>query len=228
MTGHTTRPFYHRGSLDVDLALAATAIDPRQADQLVRTLRAARYHPSRGFQWLRQLLSGRTYRLDMMAVPPPGHQAGLIEIGGHGFAPLWHGEVALESPHRIRLRGALPNGESAEVELRVANPGGLLVVKARATTVHGQAPTAKHYYDIFALLRAYSDRPEDFVRELKPLRGTDDLEMALDWLWVTFENSDEGARLVAEARAAEPGDWEQHIAEARTTVRRFLRAMATE
>lgn len=118
--------------------------------------------------------------------------------------------------------------------MRVANPGGLLVVKAWTMSQLGRAPQAKHLYDIFALLRTYPGGPAGFWRELEPLRGTDDLQVALDLLGVMFVDCDDGPRLVAEERAAQqlvaepggpgPSDRELQMTEARTTVERFLGA----
>jgi hypothetical protein len=83
-------------------------------------------------------------------------------------------------------------------------------------------------YDVFALLRTYPGGPEAFPRELRLVRSTEDVELALDGLSAMFErDTDVGPRLVADARSAEPGDPEAYVTEARVTVQRFLRAMRT-
>jgi len=215
----------HRGSLDVDLAVGLLRISAEEAEALARTLRGAGYHGPESFHWRRDLPSGSTYRLDMMTLPPVGQEDGAVRIGAYDFAPLWHGEAAFVSPREVKLRGTLPTGEAAEARVRVASPGGMLVVKAWTLATLGKPPQAKHLYDIFALLRTYPGGPEEFAAEFSDMRGTEDLRVTLDLLQIMFVDTDDGPRLVAEQRMGPPANWDIHLAEARLTVRRFLRAM---
>lgn len=225
LAGGDPAPMRHRGSLDVDIAVGVPGAAEPEAEALASQLAAAGYEGPEGFHWLRRVPSGRTYRLDMMALPPPEHSGGVVRMGAHEFAPFWHGEAAFVSPMDVKLRGALPDGTPREALLRVASPGGMLVVKAWTLATPGRPPQAKHLYDIFALLRTYPGGPEEFAVELRDMRGTEDLQVTLDLLQIMFVDSDDGPRLVAEQRMGPPADWDLHVAEARLTVERFLRAM---
>jgi len=211
--------------VDVDLAVGLLGIAPEEAEALARTLREAGYRGPESFHWRRVADSGSTYRVDMMTLPPPRHEDGVVRIGAYEFAPFWHGEAAFVSPRDVKLRGALPDGTPREALLRVASPGGMLVVKAWTLATLRKPPQSKHLYDIFALLRTYPGGPEEFAAELRDMRGTEDLQVTLDLLQIMFVDSDDGPRLVAEQRMGPPADWDLHVAEARLTVERFLRAM---
>jgi len=223
--GTTGGPLRHRGSTDVDLAVGLLRIDADEAEALGSRLREAGYRGPESFHWRRVADSGSTYRVDMMTLPPPRHEGGVVRIGAYEFAPFWHGEAVFVSPRDVKLRGALPDGTPREALLRVASPGGMLVVKAWTLATPGRPPQAKHLYDIFALLRTYPGGPEEFAVELRDMRGTEDLQVTLDLLQIMFVDSDDGPRLVAEQRMGPPADWDLHVAEARLTVERFLRAM---
>ncbi len=219
-----SRPFRHRGSLDIDLAVGSASVTPEEAEDMAGTLRTLGYQGPESFRWHRQLTAPLPYYLDLMVVPSAGHAGGPVRIGAYEFAPFWSGEAAFADQRRIEVAGRLPDGTPARTVLSVAGPAGLFVAKARAVVGLGRDQQAKHLYDVFALLRAYSDRPEDFVRELEPLAASEDVEIALDVLQVMFVEDDLGARLVAAMRVPEGGSEDVLTTEAQVTVRRFLRA----
>ena len=218
------RPFRHRGSLDIDLAFGSRSATLEEATATADTLRALGYEGPESFRWHRQLTAPLPYYLDLMVLPPADHPGGPVAIGAYEFAPFWNGEAAFADQRRIEVAGPLPNGTPARATLNVAGPAGLLVAKARAVIGLAHDQQAKHLYDVFALLRAYSDRPEDFAHELEPLGLSEDLEIALDVLQVMFVEDDHGARLVAAMRATEGRPEDVMATEAEVTVRRFLRA----
>jgi hypothetical protein len=217
-------PLRHRGSLDIDLAIGSASVTADEAEAMAATLRGLGYEGPESFRWHRQLSAPLPYYLDLMVLPPPDHPRGPVTVGLYEFAPFWNGEAAFADQRRIEVAGQLPNGTPARATLNIAGPAGLLVAKARAVVGLGRDQQAKHLYDVFALLRAYSDRPEDFARELGPLRGSEGLEIALDVLQVMFAEDDGGARLVAAMRAPEGSGDDVLATEAQLTVRRFLRA----
>ena len=218
-------PLRHRGSMDVDIGLGSHQVSAEQAEALASALAAAGYLGPQSFHWLRQV-GQRTYRLDMMALPPPGHEEGPVMVGPYEFAPLWYGDALFESPVELLLEGETPAGEMGRARVRVASPGGLLVVKAWTAAMLGRGPEGKHLYDVFVLLRTYPGGPAAFVREVEALRGTEVFEGALDVLRAVFVAGDEGIEAVATERANEPRDPELLREEARVTVVRFLEAIA--
>jgi len=218
-----SRPFRHRGSLDIDLAVGSASITAGEAADMAETLRALGYRGPESFRWHRQLTASLPYYLDLMVVPPPDHAGGPVRIGAHEFAPFWSGDAAFADQRRIEVVGSLPDGTSARATLDVASPAGLLIAKARAVVGLARDQQAKHLYDVFALLRACPDRPEDFAREFGPLASTEDAQIALDVLQVMFVEDGEGARLVAEMRASEGRSEDALATEVQVTVQRFLR-----
>ena len=218
------RPFRHRGSLDIDLAIGSPTATAEEAAATAEALRALGYEGPESFRWHRQLTAPLPYHLDLMVLPPTGHPGGPVAIGAYEFACFWNGAIAFADQRRIEIAGLLPDGTPARAALSIVGPVGLLVAKACAAFGLSHDLRAKHLYDVFALLRAYSDRPEDFVRELQSLGPNDDVDNALDMLQVMFVEDDEGARLVAAMRATEGRPEVVLATEAQVTVRRFLRA----
>ena len=218
-------PLRHRGSMDVDIGLGTAQVSVQQGEALASALRGAGYIGPEGFRWLRRSREN-TYRLDLMALPPPGHEGGPVVVGDYEFAPLWYGDALFAAPVELLIEGEKPTGEMGRGRVRVASPGGLLVVKAWTAATLGREPDSKHLYDIFVLLRTYPGGPEGFVREVEPLRASEALEGALGLLQALFVEGDNGIEAVVAERANDPRDPELLREEARVTVERFLEAVA--
>lgn len=224
--GEAEPPLRHRGSLDVDIALAWPATVEGEVRAVGDALTRAGYQRGRGFQWVRRLPEGASYRIDMMAVPPEGHPGGPIAIRGHEFAPLWHGQVALVRPWEIRVRGTTPAGRLVATSVRVPSPAALLVVKARSLGQPGRVQPERDAYDVYALVASYPGGAEALAAALAELGHGTDVGVALEILSALFVDSYEGPAMVA-AMARQWGGDPRHLAsQVQAAVRSLLRAAA--
>ncbi len=229
LQGREHPPLHHRGSLDVDIALAWPDITARQADEVFKALLAAGYESTGSFRLTRQTAGLQPYSLDLMVVPPPGHSSGSVTAGGHQFGPFWNGEAALRSPQPMLIRAVLPAGNMAEVPLHVATPAGLLLAKVQTAFVPGQQPTEKHIYDAFVMARTFRGGPAALAEHCRAVLLQDELETLSASLEALFAERSFGPRLVASERiSAEGGDLEDYMTEAEVTMSRFLRQLRGE
>lgn len=218
-------PLRHRGSLDVDIAIGWPEIDENGADAVVSALLEAGYLDTESFR-LKRTVDDKEYAVDLMAVPPEGHEAGPVIIGNREFGPFWNGAFAFEHVQDAAIQAKLPEGSEERIPVRIAAPAGLLVIKLHASFVPGQDPQPKHLYDVFALIRTYPGGPVAFVRHCQGELTTDTIETAANMLEAAFGERSFGPRLVAEQRATqEGGDMDVYMTEAEVTVRRFLDAV---
>lgn len=213
----------HRGSMDVDIAVGWPEMGEEIAEAIAEGLRRAGYEGPKGFQWLREVRPGVSYRLDMMVVPPAGHDEGTVVVGEYHFAPLWDGDVLWQRRRKVVLKGTEPSGKVGKAEIAVPSAGAMVVAKSGSLSTSSRREPERDAYDIFLLLRTYPGGPEEFVRELAGLPA-DGVKHAIDVIKELFADSDEGAQMAARVCAQLGGPEERYLAEIQVTARRFMRA----
>ncbi|HCU34376.1 MAG TPA: hypothetical protein DGT21_02705 [Armatimonadetes bacterium] len=223
LTGTRTLP-RHRGSLDVDIALAWSELSAATAALVAEKLKAAQYiePPEGSFRWSRQHPEDpEPFEIDLMATHPPDHEAGPLLVGGYVLAPFWNGETALAAPEQFILHAVLPSGQMAEQTVTVAGRAGLLYAKAQIPFARGVSPAArdKHLEDVYYLLRTWPGGPKVAAAEIALQLG-DEAQMTLaDALDAAFEaRTGIGPRAVMSAIGASPDVEDRILAEAQAGV----------
>jgi hypothetical protein len=146
------------------------------------------------------------------------HPGGPVTIGEKELTPL-----AWERPcSRTRARSRLPADCRTAARIVPSVPG-LLVAKTRAGVGSAPQQQLKHRSGVFAVLRAYSDRPGDSVREVGPIALQNSPVIVVGVLHAALGERDESACLVAGMRTSHDKSEGLLMAEARVTVRRSLR-----
>lgn len=213
----------HCGSIDVDIAVGWPGITEDVAEEMANALRAAGYVGPDGFHWYRPSAEGEQYTIDMMALPPEGHEGGPVRAGEYEFAPFWHGALAFISRRTAVVRGATPVGDTREAKVALPSPGGLLVIKAHSMIQPGRSTPARDAYDIYFLLASYPDGPQGFVeKELRVLGGSQELTDAVTFIQALFVESDEGTQMVLDVFRERGQSPAQIAAAVRTVMRSFV------
>ncbi len=97
--------------------------------------------------------------LDFITEPPKTHlQEGLVVVGIEGCS------VALRRSFQHQVRGILPGNGEALVEVRVVNVVGCLATKGLAIFDRYKE---KDYYDIYAEVSSFKNKPIDVIKEFQ-------------------------------------------------------------
>lgn len=228
VTGTSTLP-HHRGSVDVDIALAWSELSEITAGVVAERLRNSGYvEPTApSFRWLRQHPEDTDpFEIDLMATHPPDHEGGALVVGGYAWAPFWNGEAAIGTARQFILRAAIPSGEMVEQTVRVAGRAGLLFAKSQIPFAHDIEPAAreKHLQDVYYLVRTWPGGPEAAAVEIDRDLDAEARETLVDALDIAFEQRTSMGPLAVASGIGAVGDVEdQVLAESRLTIQRVVR-----
>jgi hypothetical protein len=175
-------PFVHVGSIDIDLAVDPSAIDEAGYATIAELLEVRGYRPAENRR-------GRAIpnSFERTASSPITRKPYLIRVdfltplevqgpAGH-YVPLQDTllarkvkgcEAAFRYQTTITLEGALPDGGTLSVPLRMADLVGSLVMKG---IVLGERYREKDAYDVYALLAHLDGGPKGAAEALRPHLG---------------------------------------------------------
>ena len=163
----------HIGSLDVDLALDATRLQPMAYESIGGKLAQAGYarSPEMMNRFFRQVPgSAIEIRVDLIT----GEFAGIESEGAHqriqGLT-IWKArgiELAFASQQEISIEGVLPGGGHNKVMARVPTIPAYLCIKAITL---GERKKEKDAYDIFFCIDNFPGGPRALAREFRAIIG---------------------------------------------------------
>jgi hypothetical protein len=224
--------------MDVDISFAWPTLTAETAKSVAASLREAGYEGPHRFRWRRPHPKETTpFDLDLMIPDPPGHGDEPLEVGGQELGPFWNGGVALRRPVPVLMRAVLPNGQPAEILVRVASPTGLLFAKAQIPFVrHANVESVgsleqdnrKHLYDVFAIARTFPGGPRALAGELARDLDTEQLQHLADVLSISFgERNDMGPSAVVQEIGLNGEAAERQATEVQRTLARLLDALSS-
>ena len=172
--------FIHVGSIDIDVAVDPAKVSEAHYATIVELLTSRGYRPAtdrrggaRLTSYERSLCSpatGKPYtiRVDFLTSPVEGtrpHPPHLA-VQDDLLARKMRGcEAAFRHQTVVRLSGALPEGGTMTVPIRMADVVGLLTMKG---IVLGERYREKDAYDIYALAAHYQRGPRDVASLIRP------------------------------------------------------------
>jgi hypothetical protein len=176
----------HVGTADLDIGLAVAMLEHERYRELASRLRHAGFeqdtneagNPTRQ-RWRFSMPAGRRVTLDFLIAPSQEDDTGgALRHLEHDFAAVITPglELAFIDRDRIHLRGQTLLGEDAERAVYVCGPGAFTVLKALAFRSRGEGKDA---YDLYYVLRYFSDDLGDVAARIQPLLHHPDTRTAL-------------------------------------------------
>lgn len=159
----------HLGSIDVDLAVAPTALaDDAYQSILKRMLEAGYSQESAPTRFVKQV-AGATMpvKVDLISGQyQGGEKAEAITVNELRINSLRGIDLAFQACDEIDVSGVMPDGTRNDVRVRIVRPEAFILVKAFALN---ERTKDKDAYDIAFVLRHYEPSLAEMAERLKPL-----------------------------------------------------------
>jgi hypothetical protein len=184
----------HTGSLDIDIALDFNKIDSSAYKTLFELLKERGYkegeHPYIFYRHI-QASTGRTVtvKIDFLAGEYGGtskaHRTQRIQdIRARKARGC---DLAFDSYIIVNLAGAMPDGASNEIPIKIAGVVPFLVTKGMAIW---ESYKEKHAYDIYFVIKYYSGGIQGIIDQFKPFLKNTLVREGLGKIWRKFESVD--------------------------------------
>ena len=194
----------HTGTMNLDLGLAFALVNEERYAEVTERLANAGFKPDLNAKGQpsrqRWRINDPQVTVDFLIEPTLGDESKAGKL--FSLTPDWAAMIApglhlaFQNFKTITLDEATIKGEHAKRQIRVCGAGAFVVLKALAFRNRGENKDA---YDLFYLLRNYSDSIEAIADELRPLRNDPNTEQALQYLAEDFQQIDSiGPKRVAE------------------------------
>jgi hypothetical protein len=159
----------HIGTIDVDLAVSATARSGKAYQSMLRKLLDAGFkHQSGPTRFLKNVEGVEDpVKLDLISGEYQGSgKADTVQVDELQLSALRGIDLALEYSREIRISGVMPDGTSNSVRARIVEPEAFILVKAFALD---DRKKEKDAYDIVFVLRNFKPNVEALAKRLRPL-----------------------------------------------------------
>lgn len=159
----------HIGTLDVDLAVAPTALGPNVYETLLQRLLSAGYtHQTAPNRFLRRFEGlAEPIKLDLIAGQyQTGEKSVSIQVNELSISTLRGLDLAFDSFETVEITGTMPGGAFNSVRARVVRPEAFILTKAFALD---ERLKPKDAYDIAFVLENFQPSLEVLSESLRPL-----------------------------------------------------------
>ena len=193
-----TDAFSHVGSIDIDLAVDPSAVEPGHYATIVQLLGDRGYRPAKDRRQLplpesfeRTVLSpmtnkSYTIRVDFLSPRHREASAGRhVSVQEDLMARKVYGcDAAFRHQTTVPLTGRLPDGGELTVPIRVADVVGCVAMKG---IVLGERYREKDAYDLYALIAHYAGGPRDVAALVRPHLADPSVAEGLEAIRTAFQ-----------------------------------------